>query len=53
MQGLIAYGAEHETAAAFAVWVHAILWLPVTLTGLALMPCGAGVLPKEADARNR
>jgi uncharacterized protein (TIRG00374 family) len=49
MQGLMAVGVEHETAAAFALWVHAILWLPVTLMGLALIPFGPRVKSKAAD----
>lgn len=34
MQGFVAYGASPETAAAFAIVVHAVLWLPLTLIGL-------------------
>lgn len=34
MQGLVAYGASSETAAAFALTVHAVLWLPLTVAGL-------------------
>jgi uncharacterized protein (TIRG00374 family) len=43
MLGLVAYGASRAAAAAFAVLVHATLWLPVTLAGgvAALLP-GAG-----------
>jgi uncharacterized protein (TIRG00374 family) len=32
--GLTAYGADRETATAFAVVVHLVLWLPLTLAGL-------------------
>jgi uncharacterized protein (TIRG00374 family) len=32
--GLIAYGAEPTTATAFAVAVHVVLWLPLTVGGL-------------------
>jgi uncharacterized protein (TIRG00374 family) len=34
MLGLMAYGADHTTAAAFAVAVHVVLWLPITVLGL-------------------
>ncbi len=33
-QGLAAYGAPGEAAAAFALTVHAVLWAPVTAAGL-------------------
>jgi glycosyltransferase 2 family protein len=33
MTGLIGYGAARADAAAFAILVHAVLWLPVTLMG--------------------
>ena len=48
MLGLIAYGAERAAAAGFAVVVHVVLWLPLTLTGLAyfLLP-GAKLLRKQ------
>lgn len=32
--GLMAYGAPREAAAAFAVVVHLVIWLPLTLAGL-------------------
>jgi uncharacterized protein (TIRG00374 family) len=35
--GLTAYGADRSAAAAFAVLVHLLLWLPVTLTGFAAL----------------
>lgn len=35
MRGLVAYGADQDKAAAFAVVVHAVLWLPLTTIGLA------------------
>jgi uncharacterized membrane protein YbhN (UPF0104 family) len=35
MLGLAAYGADPERAAAFAVAVHAILWIPLTLIGVS------------------
>lgn len=37
MQGLMAFGAEVTPAAAFALIAHLLIWLPVTLAGLALM----------------
>ncbi len=33
-QGFAAYGAPHETAAAFALTVHAVMWTPVTVVCL-------------------
>jgi len=33
-QGLIAYGASPEAAAAFAIAVHGVLWVPLTSCGL-------------------
>jgi glycosyltransferase 2 family protein len=35
--GLVAYGVNGNAAAAVAVLVHVLLWLPVTVTGLALL----------------
>jgi glycosyltransferase 2 family protein len=35
--GLTAYGADHSAAAAFAVLVHLLLWLPVTLAGFGAL----------------
>lgn len=35
MLGLMAYGTDRTTAAGFAIAVHAILWLPLTLAGIA------------------
>ena len=35
MLGLLAYGADRETATAFALTVHITLWIPVTVVGLA------------------
>ena len=32
-RGLVAYGVSLETAAAFALTVHAILWVPLTALG--------------------
>ena len=37
MLGLIAYGAAREAAVAFALAVHAILWLPLTALGLGYL----------------
>ncbi len=38
--GLMAYGVGRSGAAATAVLVHLILWLPITITGLALLGMG-------------
>jgi len=49
MQGLVAYGASSETAAAFALTVHAVLWLPLTAAGLLyLLSRGQRTLLKRA-----
>jgi uncharacterized membrane protein YbhN (UPF0104 family) len=53
MQGMLAFKASPESAAAFALLVHAILWLPVTLIGLALIPFAPARLLQEADERRR
>jgi uncharacterized protein (TIRG00374 family) len=37
MLGLTAYGADRNVAAAFALLVHLVLWLPVTVAGGALL----------------
>jgi glycosyltransferase 2 family protein len=42
MLGLIAYGASRAAAAAFALLVHLVLWLPVTVAGAAFMALGGG-----------
>lgn len=36
-QGLVAYGADSEVSVAFALTVHAILWLPLTVAGLGYL----------------
>jgi uncharacterized protein (TIRG00374 family) len=36
-QGLAAYGAAPEASVAFALTVHAVLWAPLTITGLAYL----------------
>ncbi len=36
-QGLAAYGAAPETAAAFALTIHVLLWAPLTVVGLLLL----------------
>lgn len=57
-QGLVAYGADPETSVAFALTVHAVLWLPLTVAGLgyltvhgtrfwAISPPAASVISKE------
>jgi glycosyltransferase 2 family protein len=48
MSGLMAYGARRPAAAAFAVLVHAVLWLPLTAAGLVYLS-----LPRSRDQRNR
>jgi hypothetical protein len=35
--GLTAFGAHRAAATAFAVVVHAMLWLPVTIVGAAFL----------------
>ena len=35
MLGMIAYGTDHDLAAAFALIVHIVLWLPLTMIGIA------------------
>ena len=37
MQGLVLYGASPASAAAFALSVHAILWVPTTVAGLGYL----------------
>ncbi|MDQ3308609.1 MAG: flippase-like domain-containing protein [Gemmatimonadota bacterium] len=44
MLGLVAYGASRTAAAAFALLVHLILWLPVTLVGAAYLAAPRGRL---------
>ena len=40
--GLLSYGVDYHIAAAFAVTVHIILWLPLTIAGsLCLLAPGA------------
>lgn len=46
MTGLMAYGANRGLSAAFAFLVHLVLWLPLTLAGLAY-----AVLPASRIAR--
>ncbi|MBW3656488.1 MAG: flippase-like domain-containing protein [Gemmatimonadetes bacterium] len=41
--GLSAFGASREVATAFSLSVHAVLWLPVTLVGLALLALHGGI----------
>lgn len=49
MLGLVAYGADRDHAAAFAIIVHVILWLPLTVVGMMyfLRP-GARMLRQKA-----
>lgn len=42
MLGLVGYGASRTAAAAFALLVHLILWLPVTLVGAAYLAAPRG-----------
>lgn len=51
MLGMMAYGAERASATAFAVVVHVVLWLPLTIAGMAyfLMP-GARMLGRQVAA---
>ena len=57
-QGLVAYGADPENSVAFALTVHTVLWLPLTIAGLgyllghgtrfwAIKPIAASVSRKE------
>lgn len=57
-EGLVAYGADPEISVAFAVTVHAVLWLPLTVAGLgylmvhgtrfwAIKPAAASVTSKD------
>ena len=52
MLGLVAYGADRATAAGFAVAVHIVLWLPLTMAGLIyfMMP-GSYLLRKQISAQ--
>jgi uncharacterized membrane protein YbhN (UPF0104 family) len=46
--GLIAYGAPRALAAAFAIVVHLVLWLPLTLAGVVhFIRPGAGLLRRR------
>jgi uncharacterized membrane protein YbhN (UPF0104 family) len=47
--GLVAYGADKPVAAAFAIVVHLVLWLPLTLAGVVhFIRPGAGLLRRRA-----
>jgi uncharacterized protein (TIRG00374 family) len=47
--GLVAYGASRALAGAFAIVVHLILWLPLTLAGVVhFIRPGAGLLRRRA-----
>ncbi|MCO6411281.1 MAG: flippase-like domain-containing protein [Thiogranum sp.] len=52
MLGMLAYGMENDQAAAFAVTVHLVLWLPLTLIGMAyfLRPGGRSLRNQVAYA---
>ena len=48
--GLVAYGAERGVAAAFAIVVHLVLWLPLTLAGVVyFVRPGAGRLRRRVS----
>lgn len=47
MHGLMAFDVAHETAAGFALLVHLILWVPVTLVGLVLIRLAPPGLRRE------
>lgn len=51
MLGMMAYGAERSSATAFAVVVHVVLWLPLTIAGMTyfLMP-GARMMGRQVTA---
>ena len=44
-RGVAAYGASPESAAAFAVTVHAVLWFPLTASGLVYLALKGARLP--------
>jgi uncharacterized membrane protein YbhN (UPF0104 family) len=47
--GLVAYGAAKPVSAAFAIVVHLVLWLPLTLAGVVhFIRPGAGLLRRRA-----
>jgi hypothetical protein len=52
MLGLMAYGASRATAAAFALLVHVLLWLPVTFMGAVYLVVsgGRGLVPRANGA---
>ena len=51
MLGLVAYGAERATAAAFAVVVHVVLWLPITVVGIIyFLKPGANMMRRQVAA---
>jgi glycosyltransferase 2 family protein len=49
--GLIAYGAPAEGAAAFALVTHLLLWVPVTVVGLAALATSRRARPVRRDSR--
>jgi uncharacterized membrane protein YbhN (UPF0104 family) len=50
--GLMAYGATREAAVAFAVTVHALLWLPLTALGLGYLLLRGKGLWRRSVARS-
>ena len=52
MLGLHAFGAPREVATAFAIAVHAVLWLPLTAAGLALLALHGGVAALRPSRSN-
>jgi uncharacterized protein (TIRG00374 family) len=56
MLGLLAFGASREVAAAFSLSVHAVLWVPVTAAGFALLALHGGITafrPEPAGTASR
>jgi hypothetical protein len=51
--GLTAFGARRAAATAFAMAVHLMLWLPVTLVGAAFLITPRAVRPLPRPARQR
>jgi len=51
--GLTAFGARRAAATAFAMAVHLMLWLPVTLAGAAFLITPRAVRPLPRPARQR
>ncbi|CAA9441374.1 MAG: hypothetical protein AVDCRST_MAG51-3313 [uncultured Ramlibacter sp.] len=52
MLGLSAFGADRAVATAFSLSVHAILWLPITVVGLALLALHGGIGAFRPSTKN-